>query len=60
MRGWPTDDEVAMEPQTRKRSYSKPRIREYGDVRQLTEDIQGGRGKHDSAFYGMVQLKTGA
>ena len=49
-----------MEPQTRKRSYSKPRIREYGDVRQLTEDIQGAKGKHDSAFYGMVQLKTGA
>ena len=45
--------------ETEKRAYSKPTLREYGDVRRLTEDVQGKKGSHDGSFYGGLQLKTG-
>lgn len=52
-------EQTGREAEATKRAYRKPELREYGDVRELTEDIVGGSGKHDGAFYGMQQLKTG-
>ncbi len=48
-----------MQERSAKRSYAKPRLREYGDVRALTEDVVGKKGKHDGSFYGGMQFKTG-
>ena len=48
-----------MKEQPLKRAYSKPRLREYGDVRKLTEDVVGAKGSHDGSFYGGLQFKTG-
>ncbi len=44
--------------QTRK-PYAKPRLREYGDLRQLTENASFTMGAPDGGFYGGVMLKTG-
>ena len=44
--------------QTRK-PYAKPRLREYGDLRRLTENTSFFTGALDGGFYGMAQLKTG-
>jgi len=41
-----------------KKPYRKPALREYGDLRRVTETVVGPKGKHDSAFLGRVQLKT--
>ena len=41
-----------------KKRYRKPELREYGDLRRVTESILGAGGKHDGAFAGKVQLKT--
>ena len=39
--------------------YTKPHLREYGDVRLLSEQLTGTKGVVDGGFYGMQQLKTG-
>ncbi len=44
--------------QTRK-PYAKPRVREYGDLRRLTEQLTGTTGNPDGAMYGSQNLKTG-
>lgn len=41
-----------------KKPYRKPKLREYGDLRRVTESVVGPKGKHDTAFVGRVQLKT--
>ncbi len=41
-----------------KKRYRKPELREYGDLRRVTEGILGAGGKHDGAFAGKIQLKT--
>ncbi len=43
--------------QTRK-PYAKPRLREYGDLRRLTENTFAA-GALDGGFYGGIMLKTG-
>ena len=42
----------------RKKRYRKPELREYGDLRRVTESVLGQAGQHDAAFMGKVQLKT--
>ncbi len=42
-----------------RKPYARPRLREYGDLRRLTEQLTGTLGAPDGAFYGMQQLKTG-
>ncbi len=41
-----------------KKHYREPELREYGDLRRVTESVPGMKGKHDAAFVGMLQLKT--
>ena len=45
---------------TPKKRYRKPELREYGDLRRITESDLNRRGMHDGAFIGMVQVKSGA
>ena len=42
-----------------RKSYAKPRVREYGDLRRLTEQLTGTMGSEDGGSYGMQMLKTG-
>ena len=43
---------------TQRKRYRKPRLREYGDLRRLTEtDITGG-GAPDGGMYGQQNTKT--
>lgn len=42
----------------RRRQYRRPTLREYGDLRRLTETNAGGSGKQDGAMYGTANLKT--
>ena len=42
----------------RKKPYRKPEVREYGDVRSLTENKIGGMGVLDGGFYFGQPLKT--
>lgn len=46
------------EPTPRKKKYRKPEVREYGDVRSLTENVIGGTGALDGGFYFGIPLKT--
>jgi hypothetical protein len=41
-----------------KKSYRKPTLREYGDLRRLTETDLAGGGHPDGASYGMTLTKT--
>jgi len=41
-----------------RKRYSKPELREYGDLRRLTETTIGGGGALDGGTYGMTLLKT--
>ena len=43
---------------TPKKRYRKPALREYGDLRRLTETQFFGGGGPDGAAYGMALLKT--
>ncbi len=41
-----------------KKRYRKPELREYGDLRRVTESAVGAMGKGDGAKVGMMKLKT--
>jgi len=43
---------------TPRKRYRRPELREYGDLRRITESAVIRRGMHDGAFVGMTQLKS--
>lgn len=43
---------------SRRRPYRKPVLREYGDLRRITEANASGGKKGDGSMYGSVALKT--
>lgn len=41
-----------------KKRYRQPELREYGDLRRVTESVAGAQGNKDGAKMGKMQLKT--
>jgi hypothetical protein len=41
-----------------KKQYRKPQLREYGDLRRLTESVPGQKGMPDAGLIGKLELKT--
>ena len=49
---------MKLEEDTPRKSYRKPALREYGDLRRLTETDFAGGGMVDGGGYGMALAKT--
>ncbi len=41
-----------------RKRYRKPELREYGDLRRVTETVQAGMGAVDGAMFGKADFKT--